>query len=109
MLRPASGHIPVFGRDTIIPVNPNAHDTQILGEQVYSSISEVSQPIDVVNIFRPSDDCLEVVKSIVEIKIKPKLIWMQIKIQNAQAKELAEKHGIPVVMDKCLMVEHQKF
>ena len=88
----------------IIPVNPNSDN--ILGEKTFKSISDVKEKVDIVNIFRPSEDCLEVVKE--AIKIKPKVIWMQSGIINEDAKKLAEKHGIKVVMDKCIMVEHKK-
>src|SRR3989344_951052 len=88
----------------IIPVNPNSEN--ILNEKSYKSISELNKNIDIVDIFRPSEECLNVVNK--AIKIKPKVIWMQIGIINEEAKKLAERHGIKVVMDKCLMVEHKK-
>ena len=88
----------------IISVNPNSDN--ILGEKTFKSISDVKEKVDIVNIFRPSEDCLEVVKE--AIKIKPKVIWMQSGIINEDAKKLAEQHGMKVVMDRCLMVEHKK-
>jgi len=88
----------------VIPVNPNSEN--ILNEKTYKSISEVKEKVDIVDIFRPSVECLEIVKE--AIKIKPKVIWMQLGIINEEAKKLAEQHGIKVVMDKCLMVEHKK-
>lgn len=88
----------------IIPVNPNSEN--ILNEKTYKSISDVKEKIDIVDIFRPSEECLEVVKE--AIRIKPKVIWMQLGIINEEAKKLAEKNEIQVVMDKCLMVEHKR-
>ncbi len=87
----------------IIPVNPFAD--QILGEKVHKSLSEINEPIDIVNIFRPSEQCLEVVKE--AINLKPKVIWMQLGIKNEEAAQLAEKNGIEVIMDKCFYIEHQ--
>ena len=88
----------------IIPVNPNSET--VLGEKAYKSILDVKEKIDILDIFRPSEECLEVVKE--AIKIKPRVIWMQSGIINEDAKEIAEQHGIKVVMDKCIMVEHKK-
>ena len=88
----------------IIPVNPFADE--ILGEKVYKNVSEIKEPVDIVEIFRPSEDCLQVVKE--AIKIKPKIIWMQLGIKNEEAAEFAEENGIKVVMDRCMMKEHQK-
>ena len=88
----------------IIPVNPNSEN--ILNEKTYKSISEIKENVDIVDIFRPSEECLDVVKE--AIKLKPKVIWMQLGIINEEAKKLAEENGIKVVMDRCLMVEHRK-
>jgi len=87
----------------VIPVNPFAEE--ILGEKVYRTLSEIKDPIDIVNIFRPSEDCLEVVKNAIDIK--PKVIWMQLGIKNTEAAKVAEKHGIKVIMDKCIFIEHK--
>jgi predicted CoA-binding protein len=101
----AAHTVPKYLKDQgyrIIPVNPFAEE--ILGEKVYRTLSEIKNPIDIVNIFRPSEECLEVVKN--TIKIKPKVIWMQLGIKNTEAAQLAEKSGIKVVMDKCMYIEH---
>ena len=103
----AANRIPKYMKDhgyKIIPINPNSEN--VLEEKSYKSILDVKESVDVVDIFRPSEDCLEVVKE--AIKIKPKVIWMQSGIINDEARKLAEQHGIKVVMDKCLMVEHRK-
>ena len=88
----------------IIPVNPFAEE--ILGEKVYKDISEIKEEVDIVDIFRPSDECLEIVKK--AIRLKPKVIWMQLGIENKEAEKLAEENKIKVVMNKCIMKEHQK-
>lgn len=88
----------------IIPVNPFANE--ILGEKVYKTLSEIKEPVDVVDIFRPSDEVLGVVKE--AIKLKPKVIWMQLGIRNEEAAKLAEQNGIKVVMNSCMMIEHKR-
>ena len=87
----------------IIPVNPFAD--KILGERVYKTISEIKEPVDIIDIFRPSEECLQVVEE--AIKLKPKVVWMQLGIKNLEAAQLAEKHGIKVIMDKCILIEHK--
>ena len=87
----------------IIPVNPFAD--KILEEKVNKSLSEINEPVDIVNIFRPSEQCLEVVKE--AVNLKPKVIWMQLGIKNEEAAQLAEKQGIETIMDKCILLEHK--
>lgn len=88
----------------IIPVNPFADE--VLGHESYESLCEIGEPVDVVEVFRPSNEVLEVVKE--AIKLKPKAIWMQLGIKNEEASTLAKENGIKVVMDKCMMVEHKR-
>jgi predicted CoA-binding protein len=90
----------------IIPVNPFADE--ILGEKSYKKLSEIKEPVDIVNIFRPSSEALAIVEEAVKMKIKPKVIWMQLGIINEEAAKLAEKNGITVVMNKCMMMEHRR-
>ena len=88
----------------IIPINPTAD--KILEKKSYHSIEEVDQPIDIVDVFRPSDQVLPVVQE--AIKKKPKVIWLQEGIHNAEAEELARKEGIQVVFNRCMLAEHQR-
>jgi hypothetical protein len=88
----------------IMPINPTAD--QILERKSYHSIEEVDQPIDIVDVFRPSDQVLPVVQQ--AIKKKPKVIWLQEGIHNAEAEELAQKAGIQVVFNRCMLAEHQR-
>jgi predicted CoA-binding protein len=89
----------------IVPVNPG-HET-ILGEPSYPTLTEAARagPIDVVNVFRRS----EVVGPIVDeaIALNPKLIWLQVGVRDVAARARAAAAGIPCVMDRCLMVDHQ--
>jgi len=88
----------------IIPINPK-HD-EVFDIKCHPNISEVEQPIDLVDIFRPSDDVLPFVKD--AIKVKPKVIWLQLGIHNHEAEDLAKKEGIDVVFNRCILVEHER-
>lgn len=89
----------------VIPVNPTA--PEIMGRKSYPVVSSVQEPVDVVDVFRPSDDVLPVVQDAVK---KPgiKLIWMQLGIYNEQAEKLAKEKGIKVVYNRCMLEEHQR-
>jgi len=88
----------------ITPINPTAE--QILEKKCYSSISEIDEQIDIVDIFRPSDDVLPFVQE--AIKKKPKVIWLQEGIHNLEAEDLARKDGIKVIFNRCMLAEHQR-
>ena len=88
----------------ITPVNPNA--TEILGKKSYQDISSLDHPIDIVDIFRPSEDVLPFVAD--AIKIKPKVIWLQEGIHNSEAEELARNNGIMIIFNRCMLAEHQR-
>jgi len=88
----------------IIPVNPTTDE--ILDKKCYPSVEDITEPIDIVDVFRPSDQVLPVVQQ--AIKKKPKVIWLQEGIHNAEAEELARKEGIKVVFNRCMLAEHQR-
>ena len=88
----------------IIPVNPST--PEILGEKSYKTLRDIPGPVDVVLMFRPSEDVPDFLPDI--LAVNPKVLWMQKGIKNEPAKKEAEHHGIYVVMDKCMMVEHRK-
>jgi len=88
----------------ITPVNPTTNE--ILGKKCYSEISKVDSDIDIVDVFRPSDQVLPIV--IEAIKKKPKVIWLQQGIHNKEAEELARKAGIKIVFNRCMLAEHQR-
>lgn len=88
----------------IIPVNPFADE--ILGEKCYKSLLEVPEQVDIVEIFRPSNDVQPIVKD--AIKKGVKVVWMQEGIYNAEAAKEAKSKGIKVVWNRCMMVEHRR-
>jgi len=98
----------------IIPVNPSADE--VLGEKSYKSLldipPEIQKTIEVVDIFRPSKDVPLIVEQAIKLKAtygKPHVVWMQLGIVNEQAAEAAKKAGLTVVMNKCMMIEHNWF
>ena len=88
----------------IIPVNPNSD--KILNKKCYKEINDIKDDIDIVDVFRPSEDVLPFVKE--AIKKKPKVIWLQEGIHNEEAENLAREHGIDVVFNRCMLAEHQR-
>ena len=88
----------------IIPINPTTD--KILNKKCYSDVNQVESDIDIIDIFRPSDQVLPVVKE--AIKKNPKVIWLQEGIHNAEAEALARKAGITVVFNRCMLAEHQR-
>ena len=87
----------------IVPVNPRA-DT-ILGEKSYPDLASIPGKVDVVDIFRRSDDVPPVVDQAIDIGAKA--VWMQLGIVNEDAAAKAREAGLGVVMDRCMLVEHR--
>jgi predicted CoA-binding protein len=87
----------------VIPVNPNV--TEVLGERAYASLREIPQPIDLIDVFRRP----EFVPALVEeaIALQAPALWLQLGVVHEAAARRAQQAGIEVVMDRCLMVEHQ--
>lgn len=88
----------------IIPVNPN--ETEVLGEKAYARLEDVREPVDIVDVFRRTEEVPAVAES--AIGIKAKVLWMQLGIENAEAAERARAAGLIVVEDACLLVEHKR-
>jgi len=88
----------------IIPVNPRVEE--VLGEVSYPDLTSVPEPVDVVDIFRRSEDVPPIVEE--AIKVGAKVVWMQEGIVNEEAAERARRAGLQVVMDKCMLKEHSK-
>ncbi len=94
---------------TVMPVNPG--QTEILGQKCYPSLTALDkdgQQIDIVNIFRKSEDIVPIVDEILQLSSLPALVWMQQGIINKEAANLAGAAGMAVMMDKCIKIEHQK-
>ncbi len=88
----------------IIPVNPKCRE--VLGEPCYASLRDISEPLDIVDIFRQ----VEAIPGIVEeaIAIGAKVVWMQLGLEHPEAANRARQAGLQVVMNRCLKVEHAR-
>lgn len=86
----------------IIPVNPSVSG-EILGEKVFASLSDIPEPVDIVNVFRRSEHTPEVAQDAVQIGAK--VLWLQQGIANDEAWDIASKGGLAVIMDRCIKVE----
>jgi len=90
----------------MIPINPGLGGKELLGRKIYSRLSEVPEPIDMVEIFRASQYALPIVQEALTLSPKPSVIWMQLTVRNAEAAALAEANGMKVVMDRCPKIEY---
>jgi uncharacterized protein len=88
----------------IIPVNPTA--TEILGEKAYPDLESIPEKIDVVQVFRKSEDVPPIVDD--AIKVGAKVVWMQEGIVNQEAAQKAREAGLQVVMDACMRATHRR-
>ena len=86
----------------IIPVNPGYDE--ILGETCYPSLLDIPDPVDIVDIFRRSEDVPPIVED--AIKIGAKVIWMQLTVINEEAAKITREAGLEVVMNRCVKIEH---
>jgi uncharacterized protein len=89
---------------SVIPVNPNIE--QIAGNKSYPGLSSVPESVEIVDIFRNSDQVLPIVEE--AIKVGAKVIWMQEGVINDEAAEVAKDAGLQVVMDRCIMKQHKR-
>ena len=85
----------------VIPVNP--YTDEIWGQRCYRSLAEIPEPVDMVNVFRPSEDAPEVARQAVAIGARA--LWLQQDITSAEARAIAEAGGLDYVEDRCIAVE----
>ena len=90
----------------VIPINPFAEGEVINGEKVLASLEKISEPVDIVDIFRPSKETPGIANE--AVKIGSKVLWLQYGIQNEEAKKIAENAKIQYVSNKCIKQEYQK-
>ena len=90
----------------VYPVNPKAEGQKILGEDVCGKITDIKDKVDIVNVFRPSKEALDIAKDAVNIKAK--VLWLQLGIKNEQAKKLVIKNKIEYIDNRCTKMEYQK-
>jgi uncharacterized protein len=90
----------------MIPVNPGQAGKDILGQKVYAKLSEIPEPVDMVDIFRASQHALPVVEEALAMTPRPGVIWMQLGVRNDEAAAKAEAAGLKVVMNRCPKIEY---
>ena len=90
----------------VIPVNPRAKGEKILDEKVFEKITDINEPVDIVDVFRPSKEVYEIAED--TVKIGAKVLWLQLGIRDEDAKKLVEKNNIKYVENKCTKMEYQK-
>jgi predicted CoA-binding protein len=90
----------------VIPVNPVAAGTTILGETVYGTLAEIGEPIDMVDVFRRAEDTPPVAEEAVAVGAK--FLWLQLGIASDEAAGIATKGGLDVVMDRCTAIEVER-
>ena len=90
----------------VIPVNPKAKGEKILGEEVFGKLDDIKIPIDIVDVFRPSKEALEIAYD--TVKIRAKVLWLQLGISSNEAKVIVESNNIDYVENRCTKIEYQK-
>ena len=91
---------------TVFPVNPGQAGKEILGRPVYARLSDIPEPIDMVDIFRASSAVPAIVDEALALDPKPKVIWMQLTVRHDEAAAKAEAAGVKVVMNRCPKIEY---
>ncbi|MFM8466309.1 MAG: CoA-binding protein [Oxalobacteraceae bacterium] len=88
----------------IIPVNPKY--TEILGERCYPDLASIPDTIDIVDVFRKSEDCAAIAKAAVAIGAKA--LWLQIGVMNEEARQIADTAGMDFVQNRCVKIEYAR-
>ena len=91
----------------VYPVNPSMKGEKILGEKVFGNIKEIDGPVEIVDVFRPSNEVAEIAKD--AIKVKAKVLWLQLDIRNEEAKKIVETNDIIYIENKCTKIEYEKY
>jgi predicted CoA-binding protein len=90
----------------MIPINPGLAGKELLGQRIYARLSEIPEPIDMVDVFRAAQYALPIVQEALTLRPKPQVIWMQLGVRNDEAAALAEANGMKVVMNRCPKIEY---
>ena len=91
----------------VYPVNPSMKGEKILGEEVFGKISEIKEQVEIVDVFRPSDEAAAIAKE--AVKAGAKVLWLQIDIKNEEARKIAEANNILYIENKCTKIEFEKY
>jgi len=107
----AAFYVPEYLHDEgyrVIGVNPEFKDETLFGERVRSTLKEIGEPIDIVDVFRRPELIPQHVDDILAMTPKPKVVWFQLGIKNEEAAKALEEHGIMVVQNRCTLADHQR-
>ena len=91
----------------VYPVNPSMKGQKLLGETVFGNIKEIKSAVEIIDVFRPSDEVIEIAQD--AVKIGAKVLWLQLNIKNEEAKRIAETNNILYIEDKCTKIEFEKY
>ncbi len=91
----------------VYPVNPSMIGEEILGEKVFGKISEINEPVEIIDVFRPSSEAVDIAKE--AVKIGAKVLWLQLDIKSEEAKKIVEANDIVYIEDKCTKIEIEKY
>ena len=91
----------------VYPVNPSMRGEKILGEKVFGNIKEIDGPVEIVDVFRPSNEVAEIAKD--SIKVNAKVLWLQLNISNKEAKKIVETNDIIYIENKCTKIEYENY
>ena len=91
----------------VYPVNPTIRGEKILGEKVYAKVSEIDGQVDIIDVFRPSNEAVEIANE--AVKIKAKVLWLQLDIKSPEARKIAEANNMIYVENKCTKIEIEEF
>jgi len=89
----------------VIPVNPR--EKEVLGEPSLKALTDITEPVDIVNVFRAPDALPEIARE--AVKIGAKTLWCQFNVINEEGARIAEEGGLTVIMDRCIKVEHARY
>jgi len=91
----------------VFPVNPSMKGEKILGENVFEKISDIQSSLDIINVFRPSNEATKIAEE--TVKIGEKVLWLQLDIKNEEAKKIVESNNIIYIENKCTKIEYEKY
>ena len=91
----------------VFPVNPKAKGQTILGEKVFEKITDIKEAVEIVDVFRPSVETVDIAKD--TISIGAKVLWLQLDIKNQQAKKIVESNDIVYIENKCTKIEYERY
>jgi predicted CoA-binding protein len=107
----AAYYVPEYLHDEgyrVIGVNPEFTTETLFGEKVRATLSEIHEPIDLVDVFRRPEHIPEHIQDILAMEPRPKVVWFQLGIKNDEAAKVLEDNGILVVQNRCTLADHQR-